>query len=67
MRSELKKAAEEELAGGTVSREELIQWLRARRMPIAAVIFSEDGYVTPVLGSELTEELCEEAADRAMS
>lgn len=67
LRSELEKAAEEELAVGMVSREELIQRLRDRRMPIAAVIFSEDGYVTPVLGSELAGALCAEAADRAMS
>lgn len=66
LRSELEKAAEEELVGGMLSREELVRRLRARRMPIAAVIFSEDGYVTPVLGGELARELCGEAADKAL-
>lgn len=67
LRSELEKVAKEELAGGTLSKEELVRRLCAKRMPIAAVIFSEDGYVTPVLGRELAEGLCEEAADKALS
>jgi len=64
LRSELEKAAEEELAaaGGAISRKELRRRLRSRKMPVAAVIFSEDGYVTPVLGGELAAGLCDEAA-----
>lgn len=63
LRSELKRAALEELTNGVNSREKLIRRLRARRFPIAAVIFSEDGYVTPILGSELAAGLYEAAAD----
>lgn len=66
LRSELEKAAEE-LAREMLSRKELARRLCAGRIPIAAVIFSEDGYVTPVLGGELAEDLYGEAADKAMS
>lgn len=67
LRSELEKAATDELAGGTLSKEDLVQRLCARRMPIAAIIFSEDGYVTPVLGGELAKKLCGEVANKALS
>ena len=65
LRSELERAAGEEAAKGAASRKDLRRRLRSRKMPIAAVIFSEDGYVTPVLGSEWFAGLCGEAADKA--
>lgn len=65
---ELERISREELKNGppVKSREELCERLRSKKIPIAAIIFSEDGYVTPVLGSDLIAELIGEVASEIM-